>query len=114
MLLTADDMVHEAVRRCAARAGTSVTVYRDLDCLQPNDTEIEVLLVGADLAGAAAEVRLPLAARQVIVVSADAPDCPAFRAAAALRATYLTCRRTDRALLIDQMAAAAAGTVNQR
>ena len=113
VLLTADDMVHEAVRRCAAQAGAPVTVYHDLGSLQPNDTDVELLLIGADLAAAATKLRPP-PAQQVIVVSPHAPDFPAFCAAAALRATYLTCRRTDRAWLVDQLAAAATATDDRR
>ena len=112
VLATADDTVQHVVQRCADRAGTSITVYRDLDRLQPHGSEIELLLLGADLAAAATAVRLP-PAHQIIVMSADAPDFAAFCTAAALRATYLTGRQTDRAWLTGQLATAAAGTANR-
>jgi hypothetical protein len=112
VLATADDTVQHVVQRCAARAGASITVYRDLDRLQPHDREIELLLLGADLAAAATAVRLP-PSQQVIVMSADPPDFAAFCTAAALRATYLTGRKTDRVWLTGQLTAAAAGTANR-
>jgi hypothetical protein len=112
VLVTADDTIRAPIRQCAARAGAFVAQYGDLVSAQQHHAEIRVLLVGADLATAAAEVRLPRA-QQVIVVATGEPDFAVFTAAAALRATYVTGSRTDRRWLIDQLAAAATETVDR-
>ncbi|GAB1690706.1 hypothetical protein [Krasilnikovia sp. M28-CT-15] len=110
--VTADPVLRQRWRDCAVRAGTHLREHGSVATARGDWADAGLVLLGGDLAPAAAQARMPRTAT-TILVAAGPLDIATFVAAEAVRASYVVVLPVGADWLVQQLARYATPVLTQ-